>query len=573
MFKKQFTQKSSSLLKKVDRKGLQERIKSNFFLEEDTAEKILPRKQDITITRIVTNQAEDVTVYSVEKRAMLFEYYQRGIEGKRLIPTVYLLWQYPELVYAFTVHEGVLGYILSGAHLMMPGVVKSSPRGPITYFLDNQVAAISTVNNKAAVAVGLTDMSGNSSMGGQQGKVLTVLHYYTDFLCSLHDMPLLKRPQRRSIEEEAREAMQHVFQDLGWPTLGESEAAAEAFPLESDNVVTEVTAAIRALTLEEPGNSTDNLTIVPAFIAVDAALKRCFMIAAKYSPTLLLPQLTSSFYKKEMGQMMAADQQVDIKSSSYKKVSEFLKAMERDGLCKLGQKQKGVDIIEEIHYTHKEFTEFYLPVESRPQIVEEACENPTDAYIVVPEVVDIFLPKYRVGAAVTLSITKKAIIDYIKKNGLQDIEKEYSLARTPVLQRLSPPGSTRVPNEDLLNAVVAAMEDGSFKPTSLHSASTSATTQARLSRPVRMQIQTHSGKTVTIVSNLQDYSNVHLATFAKEIQVIAAASAKIIKETRHVQVQGNQIDIIATLLNKKYGISKSKIMGLELAPKLKKCKH
>lgn len=587
MFKKPFVQKSSSLLKKADRKRLQDRIKSGFDLQDDAVEKILPRKQDVTVTRIQTHQEAEITVYSLEKRAMLFDYYQHG-EGNRLVPTVYLLWQHPELVYTFTVHEGVLDYIYTGANLMMPGVVK--PKGPTTYFLDKQLASICTVKNKSTVAVGLTAMSGNSTMGGQQGKVLTVLHYYNDHLCYIHDMPILILPIRRSTEDSDQEVLQNVMQDRHWPALGERVQQPQPVQQEKD-VVTEVTVAIRALTLNEPGSITEDTKAVqtespktatppPVHITVDAALHRCFMIVAKYSPTLQLPLLTSTFYRKEMVQMMG-DQQVDIKSSTYKKVSEFLKAMQKDGLCKLGQKQKGVDTVEEIDYNHESFAAFYLPVESRPKIVEEACAKDSaklnDTYVVVPEVVDIFLPKFRVGAEVTLSVAKKSVLDYVKKNGLQDIDKEYTLARTAVLQRLCPPGSTRVPNSELMQAVICAMDDGAYKapcaPSANSSActSTSSSSQARLPRAVRMRIQTHSGKTVTIVSNLQDYSNVHLATFAKEIQVIAAASAKVEKDTHQIQVQGNQVDLIATLLNKKYGISRSKMMGLELAPKAKKC--
>lgn len=63
-----------------------------------------------------------MTVLSKDKLPVFFEI----ADHERLLPTVYTLWQVPELVPYFTTFPQVLLKLANGADLMVPGNLNSS---------------------------------------------------------------------------------------------------------------------------------------------------------------------------------------------------------------------------------------------------------------------------------------------------------------------------------------------------------------------------------------------------------------------------------------------------------------
>lgn len=121
MFLKPFRTKSNVQLKSTDRKKLQARIAANFdACTHADLQLLLPSKATVSQLKIITHSEEICTVYAVDRLPMFFE---TANASSVLLPTVYALWQAPDLVPAFTTHPDVLPRLAKGADLMLPGKI------------------------------------------------------------------------------------------------------------------------------------------------------------------------------------------------------------------------------------------------------------------------------------------------------------------------------------------------------------------------------------------------------------------------------------------------------------------
>lgn len=255
--------------------------------------------------KVVTAKNVTVFIYLVQKRAIAFE-----IDG-RLYPSVYLLWKYSTLILNFTTTLFVLTKIVNGADLMVPGIVRD-PNG-YGEFQEKHIASISTTNNIAPIAVGVTAITTHDLDSiDPKGKCVIIYHVHGDKLCSLEDMPVLPVP------------------NLGPPMWLTSVQSSNDFPPlpGGDNITSDISPIdeVPETPLVESPTSKDPVDEVAE---MDKILMDCFLTAIKYSKALQLPMLTSSFYKLVLMPVCPADKTLDIKKSSYKKVGQFLKQMEK----------------------------------------------------------------------------------------------------------------------------------------------------------------------------------------------------------------------------------------------------
>lgn len=65
-------------------------------ITEDAFNECIPNKEPVSVMKVYTHTKQAVHVYSIEKGPIAFE-----MENK-LFPALYLLWQFPDLVPAFT---------------------------------------------------------------------------------------------------------------------------------------------------------------------------------------------------------------------------------------------------------------------------------------------------------------------------------------------------------------------------------------------------------------------------------------------------------------------------------------
>jgi translation initiation factor 2D len=147
MFKKAVEAKSHQRLSGADRKKLRRTVRNRLpLLTDELLDAILPPKVEITLSKFQNR----VIVYSIEGGCpMFFDIDGRGTE---IFPTVFALWEAPEMLPSFMLKGGeVSRYIIGGADLMFPGIL-IPPQG-YPSFSAGEIWAVKVPGNLAPIAV------------------------------------------------------------------------------------------------------------------------------------------------------------------------------------------------------------------------------------------------------------------------------------------------------------------------------------------------------------------------------------------------------------------------------------
>jgi len=110
---------------------------------------IFPKKEPINVTKIVTYNGYTVMLYCMLKTPMFFDIHL-DFDVTILLPTVYTLWQYPQLLKTFTTYASIIPKLSCGAYLMLPGLVLDEPVTPNSFgdLPKDAPVSIDTKNNK-----------------------------------------------------------------------------------------------------------------------------------------------------------------------------------------------------------------------------------------------------------------------------------------------------------------------------------------------------------------------------------------------------------------------------------------
>uniref|UniRef100_A0A8C5N9V2 DM2 domain-containing protein n=1 Tax=Gouania willdenowi TaxID=441366 RepID=A0A8C5N9V2_GOUWI len=110
---------------------------------------------------------------------------------------------------------------------------------------------------------------------------------------------------------------------------------------------------------------------------MDALLLQCFMHALKTRVKKSeLPLLTSTFLRNHMFSCCPSGKQIDIKKSSYKKLSKFLQAMQQQHhLVRVKELTKGVESIVEVDWKHPQKGATMNPTEVRSLVTDYVKKN------------------------------------------------------------------------------------------------------------------------------------------------------------------------------------------------------
>ncbi|KAJ1929199.1 hypothetical protein IWQ60_001368 [Tieghemiomyces parasiticus] len=275
----------------------------------------------------------------------------KAAAGPRTIiaPTVYTLWKFPTLLPKVYTHVPVLEHLVSGADLMLPGVIRP-PYAPVDASLQpGQIVTVAVRNAgtegpDTPVAVGYLALSGSEilqSAPRAKGKAVHILHTYMDYVWQhgdKSDPPLVTMPTG---EYEAGVDHQTADDDDIGQTM-QNAAPAEA------TSTNEAAQSVRPdLTTEE----------------IDTWFQRCLLQtlvvdlpADRLAP--LLPLSTSTLHSAHMIPNQPADIPLDIKKSSYKKLSKFFKVMDKKGLLKVKELKGGEMLLLSVNRQAKELTTF-----------------------------------------------------------------------------------------------------------------------------------------------------------------------------------------------------------------------
>ena len=132
MFAKAFRIKSSSQMKGSDKKKFRAEIRKKFpyftesSVDQDALNDLVPNKEDIFVTKIETFAGDYVLLYQKSKSVTLFFELEKD---KIMFPSLWTLWQYPEMMPAMTTSGAVVSRLANGADLMLPGVIVDEKLG------------------------------------------------------------------------------------------------------------------------------------------------------------------------------------------------------------------------------------------------------------------------------------------------------------------------------------------------------------------------------------------------------------------------------------------------------------
>lgn len=579
MFAKPFRVKSNTVIKGSDRRKLKADISAAFpALTADELSELVPNKEELNVVKVYAHKGDAVTLYVLNKNPLFFEL------EKRLYPTVYVLWRFPALLPAFTTWPPVLQKLTGGADLMLPGVVV--PLSGLPNVNQGDCCSVNVVNNRAPVAVGTAAVSSTEMQSsGMKGRGVCILHSYMDTLWAFGDKsgpPSL--PDCIETEEDMNEGECNTENKLQEEEAGVEEHCQEA--------TDQVCAGVEELSLpdqiqqddDDEETTTEDDQRSPQEL-MDALLFQCFLHALKTKVKKSeLPLLTSTFLRNHMFTCCPSGKQLDIKKSSYKKLSKFLQTMQQEHcLIRVKELTKGVESIVEVDWKNPELRSFSVSkdtfCDTDPVQEGNSPYSPpeiTTVYSVSARVESLFFDaQKRKGTILQPAEVRSIITDYVKKNELvAENNKNYVMINPTLCDCLLEKSEYQevecVKWDDLFSRTLSKMQEcyqivfpgqepiikkGHLDPIDISVASRG------------------SNKKVTLIKNLELYG-LDPAVVSTELQHRVQASSVLqplpgAKDRVVVQIQGNQIHQVGNLLDH-YKIPRKFIQGLDKAPKGKK---
>ncbi|XP_061837529.1 eukaryotic translation initiation factor 2D isoform X1 [Nerophis lumbriciformis] len=594
MFTKPFRVKSNTVMKASDRRKLKADISAAFpSLSSDELTEVIPNKEELNVVKIYAHKGDTVTLYVLHKNPLFFQL------EKHLYPTVYMLWRYPDALPTFRTWPPVLHKLIGGADLMLPGVVP--PCSGLPDLKQGDCCAVTIVNNRAPVAVGTAAVSSAEMVSlGMKGRGVCILHTYMDHLWAFGEKcspPVIPDPEGKQPvvnDEECEDDEQRDEEEEG-------NGSAEQELRQSEPLVDQTCSGVGELSLaeqeegrkewekanEEGENNQDDHKSPQE--DMDSLFLQCFLCALKSKVKKSeLPLLTSTFLRNHMFSCCPSGKQLDIKKSSYKKLSKFLQVMQQQhSIVRVKELTKGVESIVEVDWKNPELRSFCVPEEAEVEAIplqsggEEMYHPPeiTILYSVSARLEPLFQDaKKRKGVILQPAEVRSIVTDYVKMNDLVNENNKNYVSINPtlcdcVLEKSEYQEIESLKWEDLFSRTLGRMQQcyqmvfpgqipiikkGHVEPIDITVASRG------------------SNKKVTLIKNLEVYgldptavatALQHRVQARSVLQPVPGAKDKVL-----VQIQGNQSQQVGRLLLDHYQIPGKYIQGLDKAVKCGKKK-
>uniref|UniRef100_A0A5B7AKM9 Putative eukaryotic translation initiation factor 2D n=1 Tax=Davidia involucrata TaxID=16924 RepID=A0A5B7AKM9_DAVIN len=611
MFKKSVEAKAQQRLSGADRKKLKRTVKERFSNASDAdIDALLPPKVEITVAKFPNR----VHVYGLEGGfPMFFDMDGRGTE---IFPTVFALWMVPELLPAFVLKGGeVSRFIIGGADLMFPGII--IPAGGLPSFLAGQPWAVKVPGNPAPIAVGTTTMSSTEALkAGLRGKALRISHYYRDALWEsveghyvpnagfledvvFEDPSLSSASQARdscecdtSIDQQNGIENKEVGEAIDVTDLHLALDPASTTQTDLKNDISEqVIRDVGDLKVTE-NVSTDDLNVEEQHTLstedIDALLDKCLLQALHTTVNEKdLPMPGSTLWSSHVLPCRPSGITLDIKKSSYKKLTKWLQSKSSVGLISVKEdKHKKEVTLFAFNRNHPDYTTFKpekRKVEKNEQTTDHAASEVRSHKIL--EVAEIYKPSVHVNPIfASVGADKGKLYSALEATDIVFgyIEKENLVKPTNK--------SIVVLDATLCDALFkGAIKKGSTYPTEIHKKDLGPTFINRMQAHTRvtrgsesvvrkgplktiqiMSERRQGNKKVTKLSGLESFL-IDAEALASELQKKFACSTTVAelpgKKGLEVLVQGGVIDNLGRHLVEQYGIPKKYIEVLDKTKK------
>ncbi|KAK9497869.1 hypothetical protein O3M35_003779 [Rhynocoris fuscipes] len=563
MFKKPFKVKSNCQLKGTEKRKLYSNLLEAFpNLSRDALQISFPSKFCINQMKVVTHQGETITVYLSDKRPMILV-----MPNDQILPTLYFLWNHPNIIKYFTTSKFVLNKISNGADLMVPGIIVTPGTEETVFNEVNQGAAIAIniVENYAAHAVGISLMDTDLLLkSGGHGKAVNIIHTYGDFICKSYsekvEIPKLSLTDIEgnlnvnSVETPDNVIVENIESAHESPSL---DSANNGQAQKTDEIGEEFQTAHHSN--DEP--PTEQLS-------PDEILKSSFLRGVLLSRNKLsLPVLTNIFYKNYILSSVPSGINFDIKKTRYKKLSLFLSEMEKEGVIILSTTKNNVQSINDINYKHPLVTQFNnsseVPVPSETTEVSTPVIDTELKYVISSQTV-LFFSKcgFQKGEILKAEDVDLCVRSYLERENLTRIVGNKTVVTVdPILSSV-----LKVREESILYPGIVLKLLGMMGTHYVIKKDGEIIKEGRGNIPkIELSVKVRSSnKKVTIITNLPVFG-INLNDLSRQCQHTLAASATINKcgnknDDLQLQVQGSHIKFIKRLLTDKYGVPQTYII-------------
>ncbi|RIA94354.1 hypothetical protein C1645_709568 [Glomus cerebriforme] len=546
--------KSYSPLRSSDRRRFKEEILKKFPLLEsslknliettDTTNSKLESPSNIIVpentqlAKFTSNLGIHGVIYTTkEKQPIWFK--KDKDKNEILVPSVYILWKFPDMLPKIPTFDIVISKLTGGANLMIPGI--AFPPGGLPEVNEDELVSIVVRGSDIPVAVGTMNISTKLLHPGstRKGVAVNIIHIFGDCLWSMGDQsnPPGFADAVTSQDEASGSKDADIFEEM------DEDIEVESLKNEFDS----------KLTISE----------------VDKLLEDSFYQALleKLTPTAPLPMPTSQFYSAYIlpCRPVGTENEVDIKKSSYKKVTKFLNAMEKKGIIKIKGSRED-SILTHVDWKHDSLNSF------RPHktIKKATASTATDEGHPSIQIKKVFKPK---GAAIDLfraqgqnvetntvyeaEEIKSIVLDYLKSHNLSDKQDpKFIIPDEQIREVLINKSGGRVPDKwvrnDLVKEITSKMEDYHYVILPNHDP------ELRKGLPKSIQIveSTRTGnKIVTNIRGLENYG-INPNDLIEPLQRLCASSVSVNptpqsspkKPLMEVMVQGPQIKLIKKYL-------------------------
>ncbi|RLV90828.1 Translation machinery-associated protein 64 [Spathaspora sp. JA1] len=546
MFKKDPQVKASANIKSSDRKKLLSQITSIYSLPT------LPKPTQLELVPQISKKAtykaqfNSGTIYFSQNEIPIYFQPRDG----SIYPTVYTLWKCPFLLPQIKTHPHVIDIVSGGADLMIPGTIPPFSEGLRKGAV---VGVVSDAKPGVVMAIGvlLVDMFEFDRVIGKTGVAVEIIHHYCDGLAKFNKEVDVAIPESVDIEmpREEKEDTPETEDTQAEDTPQES--AAEETPEVEEQV--EITEQVAQLSVEE----------------IDNFFIRSLLQTIKLEQ-VELPIPSSQFMSQYIYKNLPKDVSYNIKHTSWKKTSKFLKAMTK--LTYLETKGKDDDVIVKLMDSKSPLIVSFEPHKiNKPKSNTEIKEKndmkitllykPTSKSRMFFNKLDL---KY--DEIYTASELRKMFEMYVKKFNLAQTK---SITIDEILSKVvNKPNGTTIARDQVFKEF-----QSNFSP--YYQISTSTQSEIFKGTPPKISIITEmkiGRKIITRVSNFEKFY-IKPGAFAEELRNKCSGSSTIGPATHNpsiteVQVQGPHGKLIIEILKEK-GIP---ISAIEFEDKVKKKK-
>ncbi|KAJ1963173.1 hypothetical protein GGI12_002208 [Dipsacomyces acuminosporus] len=294
-----------------------------------------------------------------------------GSNVAALVPTVYTLWDFPTMLPILWTWKPVIGKLVGGADLMVPGLIV--PSDGLPDLKRGTLVAICAPGSMAAQAVGVlaVDTKDIRSVAGAKGKAVLITHTYKDCLWesgSKSDPPktlqLAESSTLQAGDGDMDASLIGGAADDGssdeWQVVGQNpNSGSSSGDRDQEREAHAEQAGAVENSTEEPAHETPaQITPVEMDALLMEALKQVMAtVLDEKNASSLLPINSSTAYSNYMVHNAPHGVDLDIKKSTYKKLAKFLKAAEKHGLLKL-KDIRGESHIKSFDWKHKDMLQY-----------------------------------------------------------------------------------------------------------------------------------------------------------------------------------------------------------------------